>query len=150
MRAQPLIVVRDVAVSSRFYKRLLGCGSGHGETQDRHARFEYERLVDPRLHHTKWGSDGLILQLHAWDVDHHHGRMADPAQPVGNGVLLWFEIDDFDAAVVRARDLGARVIRDVHVNPNPQHRELWIADPDGYTVVIASPDGEAAGAVARR
>jgi hypothetical protein len=99
--------------------------------------------VDPHLHHTKWGSDGLILQLHAWDADHHHGHMGDPTRPVGNGVMLWFEVDDFDAAVARARELEARVILDVRVNPNAQHRELWIADPDGYTVVIASPDGEA-------
>ncbi len=142
MRAQPLIVCRDVEASSRFYQRLLGCKSGHGDVADRHSLGEYERLVDPRLHHTKWGSDGLILQLHARNVDHHHGHMGDWSQPVGNGVLLWFEVDDFDAAVVRARELGARVILDVHVNPNAQHRELWIADPDGYTVVIASPDGE--------
>jgi hypothetical protein len=69
--------------------------------------------------------------------------MGDPAQPVGNGVMLWFEVDDFDAAVARARELQARVILDVHVNPNAQHRELWIADPDGYTVVLASHDGDA-------
>ena len=25
----------------------------------------------------------------------------------------------------------------------PGHRELWVEDPDGYTVVVASPDGEA-------
>jgi hypothetical protein len=70
--------------------------------------------------------------------------MGDPKTPVGNGVLLWFEVDDFDAAVARARELGAEVVLDVHVNPNPNHRELWIKDLDGYTVVIASPDGEAA------
>ena len=145
MRAQPLIVCRDVEASSLFYQRLLGCKSGHGDSQDRHSRGEYERLVDPRLHHTKWGTDGLILQLHAWDVDHHHGQMGDPARPVGNGVMLWFEVDDFDAAVARARELRARVVLDVHVNPNAEHRELWIADPDGYTVVIASPDGDAPG-----
>lgn len=146
MRPQPLIVCRDVNASSKFYKRLLGCASGHEDAQNRHSHSEYERLVDPKLHHTVWGSDGLILQLHAWDVDHHHGPMVDPKLPVGNGVLLWFEVDDFDAAVSRARELQARIIRDVHVNPNPQHRELWIADPDGYTVVIASPDGEATSA----
>jgi catechol 2,3-dioxygenase-like lactoylglutathione lyase family enzyme len=146
MRAQPLVVCRDVEASSRFYQRLLACKSGHGDAGDRHSRGEYERLVDPKLHHTKWGSDGLILQLHAWDVDHHHGPMGDPKLPLGNGVLLWFEVDDFDAAVARAHELKARVILDVHVNPNPQHRELWIADPDGYTVVIASPDGEAVNA----
>jgi hypothetical protein len=29
------------------------------------------------------------------------------------------------------------------VNPAPQHRELWLRDPDGFVVVLASPDGEA-------
>ena len=111
--------------------------------EGRHSLGEYERLVAPKLHHSKWGTDGLILQLHAWDVDHHHGPMGDPSKPIGNGVLLWFEVDDFDAAVVRARELQARVVREVHVNPDAQHRELWIADLDGYTVVLASPDGEA-------
>jgi len=151
MRAQPLIVVRDVQASSRFYRRLLGCtlgGGGRGHHGD--GPRGYERLYDPRLHHTTWGADGLILQLHAWEADHHHGHLGDPNEPVGNGVMLWFEIDDFDAAVARARDLGARVVLDVHHNPNAQHRELWIADPDGYTVVLASPDGEAPSPPAER
>ena len=62
--------------------------------------------------------------------------------------MLWFEIDDFDAAAARACELGARVVLDVHRNPNAEHRELWIADPDGYTVVLASPDGDAPGPIA--
>lgn len=33
--------------------------------------------------------------------------MGDPVgRPHGNGVLLWFQIDDFDAAVDRAGALG--------------------------------------------
>jgi hypothetical protein len=31
------------------------------------------------------------------------------------------------------------------VNPAPQQREMWLRDPDGYVVVITSPDGEAEG-----
>jgi catechol 2,3-dioxygenase-like lactoylglutathione lyase family enzyme len=139
MRPQPLIICRDVEASSRFYEKLLGCRGTHGGP-------EYQRLIDPRIQPTGYSSEGLLLQLHAWDVDHHHGTMGDPKIPVGNGVLLWFEVDDFDAAVARARELGAEVVLDVHVNPNPDHRELWIKDLDGYTVVIASPDGEAGSA----
>ena len=127
---------RDVAASGRFYQRLLGCQGSHASTG------EYDRLVDPRLHHTRWGTDGLILQLHAWDVEHHHGSIGDPLQPVGNGILLWFEVDDFDDVVARARELNAPIVLDVHYNPNAEHRELWIHDPDGYTVVVASHDGE--------
>lgn len=144
MRAQPLIVVRDVDASSLFYRTLLGATLGGGDARGHHGDGprEYERLYDPALHHSVWGSDGLILQLHAWEADHHHAHLGDPTQPVGNGTMLWFEVDDFDDTVARARDLAAPVVLDVHVNPNAHHRELWITDPDGYTVVIASPDGD--------
>jgi catechol 2,3-dioxygenase-like lactoylglutathione lyase family enzyme len=136
MRAQPLINCRDVQASSLWYQKLLRCVGGHGGD-------EYERLWDPSRHTTKWGSDGLILQLHAWEIDHHHGHMGDPSASVGNGVLLWFEVDDLDGAVARAKELEAPIVLDVHQNPNAGHRELWLRDPDGYTVVLASPDGEA-------
>jgi catechol 2,3-dioxygenase-like lactoylglutathione lyase family enzyme len=135
MRPQPLICVRDVEASSRWYQRLLGCQSDHGGPN-------YERLV----------RDGkLVMQLHNWDVEHHHGRIGDPQiEPHGNGVLLWFEIDDFDAAVARAEELKAEVILPRHRNPpdgngGPNHWEIWLRDPDGYKVVLASPDGSADG-----
>ncbi len=57
-------------------------------------------------------------------------------------MLIWFELDDFDAAVARARALGAEVLEEPHFNPAPSHREMWLRDPDGYVVVIASHDGE--------
>ena len=28
---------------------------------------------------------------------------------------------------------------------HPNHWEIWLRDPDGYTVVLASPDGTADG-----
>jgi len=98
------------------------------------------------------GPDGsLVLQLHHWGVDHDHGPIGDPGRrPPGNGVLVWFEVDDFDAARARAGRLGAEVVLGEHRNPpegepgGPAHRELWLRDPDGYVVVLASPDGEAA------
>ncbi len=136
MRPQPLLSVHDVEATSRWYQRLLGCRSDHGGE-------EYERLVA--------AGGELVLQLHRWEVGHDHGPIGDPdARPYGNGVLVWFEIDDFDAAVVRAEGLGAEIVLPVHRNPpdgepgGPAHRELWIRDPEGYTVVLASPDGEAA------
>jgi len=133
MRPQPLIAVRDVEASSLWYQRVLGARSDHGGE-------EYERLVTP---------DGdLIMQLHAWEIDHDHGAIGDEAKPHGNGVLLWFEVDDFDKAVARATKLGAEVVLPPHRNPpdgepgGPAHREIWLRDPDGYSVVLASPDGE--------
>ena len=68
---------------------LLGCKSDHGGPN-------YERLV---------ADSRLVLQLHRWDLAHHHGPIGDPTDlPPGNGLLLWFEVDDFDAAVARVRN----------------------------------------------
>jgi catechol 2,3-dioxygenase-like lactoylglutathione lyase family enzyme len=120
---QPLIVVSDVPASSRFYAQVLGAESAHGGE-------EYEQLVS--------GGE-LILQLHHIDVEHHHGPLASSDAPLGNGALLWFEVSDFDAAVQRARGVGALVERDVHVNPNAKQQEIWLRDPDGYLVVLAGP-----------
>jgi predicted enzyme related to lactoylglutathione lyase len=131
---QPMIAVRDVEASSRWYQQLLGLESDHGGP-------EYERLL----------ADGvLVLQLHHRRTEHHHGLIGDPDSDVGNGVLLWFgEVADFDTVVARAERLDATIVLPPHRNPpegqgnGPGHREIWIKDPDGYTVVVASPDGEA-------
>jgi catechol 2,3-dioxygenase-like lactoylglutathione lyase family enzyme len=130
VRPQPILAVRDVRASQRWYAELLGletdpdCDHGH----------IYERL---------YSSGQMILQLHAWDEEDHPNLVNADAAPVGHGVLVWFEVDDFDAAVARARALGAVVVEEPHVNPAPNHREMWLRDPDGYVVVFASPDGEA-------
>jgi predicted enzyme related to lactoylglutathione lyase len=84
----------------------------------------------------------LILQLHAWDEEDHPNLVNANAAPPGHGVLLWFQVNDFDSTVDRARELGAEVVLEPHVNPAPQHREIWLRDPDGYVVVIAGLDGE--------
>ena len=63
MRPQPLIAVADVEESSRWYQRLLGCQSAHGGP-------EYERLVS---------GGQLVLQLHHWEEEHHHGPIGDRA-----------------------------------------------------------------------
>ncbi len=136
MRPQPLIAVADVEASSRWYQRLLGCRSAHGGS-------EYERLESP---------DGrLVLQLHSFAVDHDHGPIGDAAdRPYGNGVLLWFELDldCFEAATARVAEMEAPIVLPRHRNPpdgdgGPDHWEIWLRDPDGYTVVLSSPDGSA-------
>jgi catechol 2,3-dioxygenase-like lactoylglutathione lyase family enzyme len=135
MRPQPLVAVTDVEVSSRWYQQLLGCKSDHGGR-------EYERLV---------ANGNLVLQLHSFDVQHDHVPVGDRHdKPYGNGVLLWFEVDDFEAVVERSTRMGVQIVMPPHRNPldgegGPNHRECWMRDPDGYLVVVASPDGTADG-----
>jgi len=133
VRSQPLIAVRDVPASSRWYAQLLGLERTSETMASDHAHI-YDRLLL---------NGALVLQLHAWDEEEHPNLMNRAAAPVGHGVLLWFEVDDFDATVSRARALKANVLLEPLVNPAPAHREIWLQDPDGYVVVVASPDGEA-------
>lgn len=126
MNPQPLIAVRDVKASSLWYQAVLGCQSGHGGA-------EYEQLV----------SDGrIVMQLHHWDA-HEHPHLGNPeAHSHGNGVVLWFQTHSFDEAFSRIQAHKAQVLENPFVNPNANHREIWLRDPDGYVVVLASVPGD--------
>ncbi len=131
VRPQPLIAVRDVRASSRWYGELLGADS----LPDHPHRDFYDRLY----------CDGaLVMQLHAWDADQHPNLVDRDSAPVGHGVVLWFEVDDFDDLMERARRLKAEIVLEPFFNPAPRHREIWLRDLDGYVVGVASIDGERA------
>jgi catechol 2,3-dioxygenase-like lactoylglutathione lyase family enzyme len=126
MRAQPLITVADVAVSSRWYQNVLGLTSGHGGP-------EYEQLLK--------STGEMVLQLHHWDA-HDHALLGDEKLPVrGNGSILWFQTDDFAGLVERVRSEAATVLNGPLNDPLAQHQEVWLHDPDGYVVVVASQYG---------
>jgi hypothetical protein len=111
VEAQPLIAVRDDRASSRWYTELLGADA----LPDPPHRHIYDRIRR---------SGRVLLQLHAWDAEDHPNLVNAGAAPPGHGVVLWFQTDDFDAAVERARRLEAEVVKDVHFNPAPRHREM--------------------------
>jgi hypothetical protein len=60
----------------------------------------------------------------------------DEASP-GNGLLLFFRVDDYEMALKRAHALVDRFEEESHVNPNTQTREFSLRDPDGYYVTIS-------------
>jgi len=50
----------------------------------------------------------------------------------------------------RATEMQVEVVKPRHRNPadgqgGPNHWEVWLRDPEGYAVVLASPDGSACG-----
>lgn len=96
IQAQTLIAVRDVRASSRWYAELLGADS----LPEHSHRDMYDRI---------YVAGHLILQLHAWDAEDHPNLVNAGAAPVGHGVLLWFEVQDFDFAVERAGGLRRRL-----------------------------------------
>src|SRR6185503_17466824 len=82
----------------------------------------------------------VLLNLHEWGAHEHPSLMSpDRAQP-GNGLLLFFRVDDFDLALPRARALVARLEEEPHVNPNTGTAEFSLRDLDGYYVTISALD----------
>jgi catechol 2,3-dioxygenase-like lactoylglutathione lyase family enzyme len=123
-RMWTIIGVADVARSSRWYQSLLGLP----EALPAHDYFG--QIVD---------TDGtVLLSLHLWGAHEHPSlRSPDEAAP-GNGLLLFFRVDDFDRALTRGRTLVSRLEEEPHVNPNTQTTEFSLRDPDGYYVTISA------------
>ena len=123
-RLWTIIGVSDVASSFKWYQSLLGLP----ETAPAHDYFG--QIVD---------SDGTVLLcLHEWGA-HDHPTLTSPdhAQP-GNGLLLFFRVDDFEMALSRARALVDRLEEEPHLNPAPGTMEFALRDPDGYYVIISA------------
>ena len=64
--------------------------------------------------------------------------MSPDKAPPGNGLLLFFLVDDFDRALTRARALVTRLEEEPPANPNTQTPEFSLRDPDGYYVTISA------------
>jgi catechol 2,3-dioxygenase-like lactoylglutathione lyase family enzyme len=126
-RIWTIIGVADVARSFKWYQSLFG------QPQTSPAHDYFGQICDV---------DGTVLLcLHAWGA-HDHPTLTSPerAEP-GNGLILFFRTDDFDAALLRARALAAELEEEPNVNPATGTREFALRDPDGYYVMISALDG---------
>lgn len=79
-----------------------------------------------------------MLCLHEWGA-HGHPSLTSPDHGTpGNGLLLFFRVDDFDLALERARSLVTQLKEEPDVNPNAHTKEFSLRDPDGYYVTISA------------
>lgn len=123
-RTWTIIGVADVARSLAWYQSLFG----QPETAPAHV--DFGQILD---------ADGTVLLcLHQWGA-HGHPPLTSPdhAQP-GNGLLLFFRVDDFDDMLSRARVLAARLEEEPNLNPHTGTREFALRDPDGYYVMVSA------------
>ena len=123
-RIWTIIGVDDVPRSFTWYQALFG----QPATPPAHDYFG--QILD---------SDGTVLLcLHQWGA-HEHPSLTSPdyATP-GNGVLLFFRVDDFDPALQRARCLVSELEEEPHINPNTRTMEFSLRDLDGYYVTISA------------
>jgi catechol 2,3-dioxygenase-like lactoylglutathione lyase family enzyme len=123
-RTWTIIGVSDVLGSFRWYQSLFG----QSETPPSHDHFG--QILD---------TDGTVLLcLHRWGAHEHPSLMSPDQAPPGNGLLLFFRVDDFDRALKKARALVTRFEEEPHVNPSTRIREFSVRDPDGYYVTISA------------
>src|SRR5439155_16949667 len=82
---------------------------------------------------------GTVLPcLHEWGAHDHPPLMSPDEATPGNGLLLFFRVDDFGPALKRARALVTRLEEEPHVNPNTRTKEFSLRDLDGYYVTISA------------
>lgn len=125
-RTWTIIGVADVARSCSWYQSLFG------QPRSAPAHDYFGQILD---------TDGTVLLcLHAWGA-HEHPTLTSPdrAEP-GNGLLLFFRVDDFDQALARARTLVSRLEEEPQVNSATGTSEFALRDPDGYYVMVSALD----------
>ena len=122
-RLWTIVGVADVARSFEWYRSLLGLPDG------KPAHDDFGQLAD---------TDGTVLLcLHQWGVEEHPPLISPAAPGTGNGLLLFFRVDDYADALRRARALAATFEEESHRNPNTGTDEFSLRDPDGYYVTIS-------------
>lgn len=125
-RTWTIIGVADVLRSFNWYLSLLDVPEAAPAHDD------FGQIVD---------ADGTVLLcLHQWGA-HEHPSLTSPdrAEP-GNGLLLFFRVDNSEASLLKARTLVSRLEEEPHVNPSTGTTEFSLRDPDGYYVTISALD----------
>lgn len=122
-RTWTIIGVNDVADSFKWYQSLFG------QPPTKAAHDYFGQIVD---------ADGTVLLcLHQWGAHEHPSLTGPDTVAPGNGLLLFFRVDDFDLSLQRARELVPRLEDEPQVNPNTLTLEFTLRDPDGYYVMIS-------------
>jgi catechol 2,3-dioxygenase-like lactoylglutathione lyase family enzyme len=122
-RTWTIIGVSDVPRSFNWYQTLFG------QPQTRPGHDYFGQILD---------SDGTVLLcLHQWGAHEHPSLMSRDAAVPGNGLLLFFRVDDFEMSLRRARTLVERLEEEPHSSPNTRTMEFSLRDPDGYYVSIS-------------
>lgn len=121
IRTEPIIAVKNVAKSSKWYQNLLECKSSHGSDT-------FEILTDK--------AGVVILCLHKWG-EHDHPTMKDSKITIGNGLILYIRVSVLNQIWQNAKNINANIHQEPHLNENSGQRQFTLRDLDGYYLMIS-------------
>jgi uncharacterized glyoxalase superfamily protein PhnB len=119
-RLDPIIAVKDIEASSKWYQKIFDFKNNHGGDH-------FSVLVSD--------DDEIILCLHKWE-EHNHPTMTNPGITPGNGLLLYFRTENMNNIYQNALRAGCIIEEDIHLNPNSLKQEFSFRDPDGYFLTV--------------
>lgn len=122
IKCQPIIAVRDVEMSSRWYQKLLGCQGTHGGPH-------FEMLADQSGEH--------FLFLHKWN-EHDHPTLSELNHDSGKGLILYLSVEDIRRTFENAKSLDATMEAPIALSENSGKEEFSMRDQDGYYLMIAA------------
>ncbi len=121
IKLDPIIAVKNVEVSAEWYHKIFGFENMHGG--------DYFAILTTL-------NNQVALCLHAWETD-GHPTMENPNIPAGNGLLLYFRVENWQKIRQNLEKIGWTIEQEVHQNPNSKKQEFSFRDPDGYFITVS-------------
>jgi len=119
-KIDPIIAVKDVNISAKWYQSVFGCKRTHGGDN-------FAVLVDE--------NDEILICLHKWG-EHKHPTMKNPNITNGNGLILYYKTHNLKEIRLNVEKMNCLLEEDIHLNPNSTKMEISLRDPDGYYLTI--------------
>lgn len=120
-KIDPIIAVKDVVSSSKWYQLIFDCKSTHGGS-------EFEILKNE--------NNEILFCLHKWG-EHDHPSMMNSEITPGNGLILYIRTKNFEKVRLNLKKLDYQVEKDIHLSPNSGKKEFSFIDINGYYITIA-------------
>ncbi|RMA64700.1 VOC family protein [Ulvibacter antarcticus] len=120
-KLDPIIAVKDVEASSKWYQTVFGCKSMHGGN-------EFDVLISE--------NDEVLICLHKWGA-HEHPTMKKPSIGPGNGLILYFRTENMKIIRQNVKKMGSIVEEDIRLNSNSRRMEFSLRNPDGNYLTIS-------------
>ncbi|MGV8963165.1 MAG: glyoxalase [Candidatus Saccharimonadaceae bacterium] len=120
IKLEPIIAVHDVELSSKWYQLVFGGMSMHGGPN-------FDILV--------MENEEVLICLHKWEYD-NHPTMTISTIMVGNGLILYFRVENIYEIRHNIEKIGSKVEEDIHINTNSLRKEFSVRDIDGYYLTV--------------